>query len=317
MTLEITGVHKRYDISASNAIVRALNGIDIKLEKGKTLGVVGESGCGKSTLARLIVGLESPSEGSISWNGESIQNLSRNTVRTTQGKIQLVFQDPYSSLNPRQRVGESISEVIAVHKLRKEDEIGGRVDELLSLVGLAPDLKLRYPHQLSGGQRQRVSICRALAAEPELLVLDEPVSALDVSVRAEVMNLLIDLREKLGLTYIFISHDLAMINYISDYIAVMYLGKIVEYGTWHQVSNTPRHPYTEALLRAMPDHTIIGNAETLKKTIQGEVPNPIDLPSGCTFHLRCPIAKEQCKVKEQRLVNIDQLHAVACMEVTQ
>ena len=317
MTLEITGVQKRYDISASNAIVRALNGIDIKLEKGKTLGVVGESGCGKSTLARLIVGLESPSEGSITWNGESIQNLSRNTVRTTQGKIQLVFQDPYSSLNPRQRVGESISEVIAVHKLRNEDEIGGRVDELLSLVGLAPDLKLRYPHQLSGGQRQRVSICRALAAEPELLVLDEPVSALDVSVRAEVMNLLIDLREKLGLTYIFISHDLAMINYISDYIAVMYLGKIVEYGTWHQVSNTPRHPYTEALLRAMPDHTIIGNAETLKKTIQGEVPNPIDLPSGCTFHLRCPIAKEQCKVKEQRLVNIDQLHAVACMEVTQ
>ena len=317
MTLEITGVQKRYDISASNAIVRALNGIDIKLEKGKTLGVVGESGCGKSTLARLIVGLETPSEGSISWNGESIQNLSRNTVRTTQGKIQLVFQDPYSSLNPRQRVGESISEVISVHKLRKEEEIGGRVDELLSLVGLAPDLKLRYPHQLSGGQRQRVSICRALAAEPELLVLDEPVSALDVSVRAEVMNLLIDLREKLGLTYIFISHDLAMINYISDYIAVMYLGKIVEYGTWHQVSNTPRHPYTEALLRAMPDHTIIGNAETLKKTIQGEVPNPIDLPSGCTFHLRCPIAKEQCKVKEQRLVNIDQLHAVACMEVTQ
>lgn len=315
MTLEIKRVQKRYEISASNAIVRALNGIDLKIEKGMTLGIVGESGCGKSTLARLVVGLESVSDGEIRWNGEIAQNLARNSFRTKQGKTQLVFQDPYSSLNPRQRVGESIAEVISVHKLRSENQIENRVDELFSLVGLGSDLKLRYPHQLSGGQRQRVSICRALAAEPELLVLDEPVSALDVSVRAEVMNLLIDLREKLHLTYIFISHDLAMINYISDYIAVMYLGKIVEYGTWHQVSNNPRHPYTEALLRAMPDHTVIGNAETLKKTIQGEVPNPINLPTGCLFHLRCPIAKEHCRVKEQNLIKIDQLHAVACMEV--
>lgn len=317
MTLNINGVHKRYEIASSNAVVRALNGIDIKLEPGKTLGIVGESGCGKSTLARLIVGLESPSEGAISWNGKGVQNLARNSLHATQGKIQLVFQDPYSSLNPRQRVGEAIAEVISVHKLRHENEVGQRVDELLSLVGLAADLKLRYPHQLSGGQRQRVSICRALAAEPQLLVLDEPVSALDVSVRAEVMNLLIDLREKLGLTYIFISHDLAMINYISDYIAVMYLGKIVEYGTWHQISNNPRHPYTEALLRAMPDHTVIGNAETLKKTIQGEVPNPINVPSGCPFHLRCPIAQEACKVTEQILISVENLHSVACMEVTQ
>ena len=316
MTLKISAVEKKYDIVASNAIVHALNGIDIKLEVGKTLGIVGESGCGKSTLARLIVGLESPTLGSISWNDIEVQNLSRNSIRTHHSAIQLVFQDPYSSLNPRQRIGESIAEVLSVLNLRKGEEIDVRVDELLSLVGLAKDLKRRYPHQLSGGQRQRVSICRALAAEPQLLILDEPVSALDVSVRAEVMNLLIDLREKLGLTYIFISHDLAMINYISDYIAVMYLGKVVEYGTWHQVASDPRHPYTEALLRAMPDHTVIGNPDSLKKTISGEVPNPINLPAGCPFHLRCPIAKPACQIEVQRLINIDNGHSVACMEAT-
>ena len=317
MTLRISAVEKRYEIAALNATVHALNGINITLEPGKTLGIVGESGCGKSTLARLIVGLESPSAGSVDWNGKKVENLSRNSLLTHQSAIQLVFQDPYSSLNPRQRIGEAIAEVLTVHKLRHGREVDARVDELLSLVGLATDLKSRYPHQLSGGQRQRVSICRALAAEPQLLVLDEPVSALDVSVRAEVMNLLIDLREKLGLTYIFISHDLAMINYISDYIAVMYLGKIVEYGTWHQVANHPRHPYTEALIRAMPDHTVIGNPESLKKTISGEVPNPINLPSGCAFHLRCPIATPQCKVEVQKLINVDNGHAVACMEVSQ
>lgn len=316
MTLSISAVEKRYEIVASNATVHALNGIDIILEPGKTLGIVGESGCGKSTLARLIVGLESPSAGSVRWNGKEVVNLSRNSIRTHNSAIQLVFQDPYSSLNPRQRIGESIAEALTVLNLRHGDHVEARVDELLSLVGLATDLKRRYPHQLSGGQRQRVSICRALAAEPQLLVLDEPVSALDVSVRAEVMNLLIDLREKLGLTYIFISHDLAMINYISDYIAVMYLGKVVEYGTWHQVSSDPRHPYTEALLRAMPDHTVIGNPESLKKTISGEVPNPINLPTGCPFHLRCPIATPQCQIEVQRLINIDNGHAVACMEVS-
>ena len=315
MSLAITSVEKRYKIAATDSIVHALNGIDLTLMKGKTLGIVGESGCGKSTLARLVTGLEDPSHGTIAWDGAPIFNLSKNRIRAHHSKVQLVFQDPYSSLNPRQRIGESIAEVLEVHKLRSKSEIPARITELFTLVGLAPDLQHRYPHQLSGGQRQRVSVARALAAEPELLVLDEPVSALDVSVRAEVMNLLIDLREKLGLTYIFISHDLAMIKYISDVIAVMYLGKIVESGTWDQVINNPQHPYTKALLTAMPDHTIFGNPESLAKTISGEVPNPINLPTGCAFHSRCPIAVPACSERSQHLVEISDGHQVACMEV--
>ena len=317
MTLEIRSLTKKYRLAKLNATVHALNGIDLVLHKGKTLGIVGESGCGKSTLARLVVGLEPATEGEILWDGAAVKNLAKNPLHTSRSKIQLVFQDPYSSLNPRQRIGESISEVLRVHNLRSEEEIPARVDELLTLVGLAPDLKHRYPHQLSGGQRQRISICRALAAEPDLLILDEPVSALDVSVRAEVMNLLIDLRDELGLTYIFISHDLAMIKYISDYIAVMYLGKVVESGTWHQVTNRPLHPYTKALLQAMPDHTTFGDPDSLRKTIVGEVPNPTNLPSGCAFHLRCPLAVPACSTTMQVLTQFDNGHSVACSEVSQ
>lgn len=315
MSLAISGVTKRYKIAATDSIVHALNGVDLTLLKGKTLGIVGESGCGKSTLARLVTGLEDPTSGAIAWEGSPIVNLAKNRVRTHRSKVQLVFQDPYSSLNPRQRIGDSIAEVLEVHQLRKKSDIPARINELFTLVGLAPDLQTRYPHQLSGGQRQRVSVARALAAEPELLVLDEPVSALDVSVRAEVMNLLIDLRTQLGLTYIFISHDLAMIKYISDFIAVMYLGKIVESGTWDQVISAPQHPYTKALLSAMPDHTVFGNPESLSKTIQGEVPNPINLPTGCAFHSRCPIAVSACATQEQKLVDDGKGHLVACMEV--
>ena len=315
MTLAISAVEKRYKIAATDSIVNALNGVDLTLPKGKTLGIVGESGCGKSTLARLVTGLEDPTAGSITWEGSAIENLARNRIRTHRSKVQLVFQDPYSSLNPRQRIGDSIAEVLEVHKLRKKSDILARINELFTLVGLATDLQTRYPHQLSGGQRQRVSVARALAAEPELLVLDEPVSALDVSVRAEVMNLLIDLRSQLGLTYIFISHDLAMIKYISDSIAVMYLGKIVESGTWEQVINAPQHPYTQALLSAMPDHTVFGDPESLAKTIEGEVPNPINLPTGCAFHSRCPIAVSACSTQTQKLVDNGTGHLVACMEV--
>jgi oligopeptide/dipeptide ABC transporter ATP-binding protein len=314
VNLEIKSVEKLYKIVSTQSVIHALNGVELTLPAGKTLGIVGESGCGKSTLARLVTGLETPNNGSITWDGLPIHNVNKGSFSTKKSVVQLVFQDPYSSLNPRQRIGDAISEIISVHKLVEKRLIDSRVSELLALVGLADDLKSRYPHQLSGGQRQRVSIARALAAEPNLLVLDEPVSALDVSVRAEVMNLLIDLREKLGLTYIFISHDLAMIRYISDYVAVMYLGKIVEFGIWEQVINDPMHPYTQALIRAMPDHTVIGNPESLAKTLQGEVPDPVNLPTGCAFHLRCVKATPACASAPQKLIEISPNHQVACME---
>lgn len=315
MNLEIKSVEKEYEIASASKTIHALNGVSLKIEEGKTLGIVGESGCGKSTLARLVAGLEKPTRGSISWNSLPISDVTKHRLRAKRSLIQLVFQDPYSSLNPRQQIGDSIEEILQVHNLRPANERSARVTELLSIVGLTEDLKSRYPHQLSGGQRQRVCIARALAAEPEVLVLDEPVSALDVSVRAEVMNLLIDLREKFRLTYIFISHDLAMIRYISDYVAVMYLGKIVEYGDWQEIINNPQHPYTQALITAMPDHTIIGDPETLSRTLKGEVPDPANLPSGCTFHLRCPMATTKCTETQQELIELTPGHLVACMEV--
>jgi len=315
MSLLIENVEKQYKIRTSATLVHALNGVSITLKRGATLGIVGESGCGKSTLARVISGLEKPSAGSIMWEGEEIADKAKNHFRPQRSRVQLVFQDPYSSLNPRQQIGSAISEVIVVHKLIPKDGIKARVEELLSIVGLSSDLQHRYPHQLSGGQRQRVSIARALAAEPDLLILDEPVSALDVSVRAEVMNLLIDLREKFNLTYIFISHDLGMIRYISDVIAVMYLGKVVEFGDWETIIERPLHPYTRALIAAMPDHSIIGNPETLSKTLQGEVPDPAHMPTGCAFHARCPIAVPICTTRTPSLIEVSNKHYVACPEV--
>ena len=315
MSLDIVNVEKRYLNRASGTIINALNGVSVKVAVGQTLGIVGESGCGKSTLARAVVGLEDPSAGSISWNGQPIDNKSKDRIKSHHSNVQLVFQDPYSSLNPRQQIGDSISEAIGVHGLVAKNKIADRVTELLKLVGLDPDLRNRYPHQLSGGQRQRVCIARALSAEPKLLVLDEPVSALDVSVRAEVMNLLIDLRKELGLTYIFISHDLAMIRYISEVIAVMYLGKIVEFGTWEEIIENPVHPYTKALIAAMPDHSIIGDPAMLARTLEGEVPDPVNLPSGCSFHSRCSLAVPNCSINAPVLRDLSGGHLVACSEV--
>lgn len=315
MSLDIVNVEKRYLNRASSTTINALNGVSIKVEVGQTLGIVGESGCGKSTLARAVVGLEVPSAGSITWDGQVIDNKAKDRLKSHHSQVQLVFQDPYSSLNPRQQIENSIAEAIEVHGLVAKDKITDRVTELLVMVGLDPDLRNRYPHQLSGGQRQRVCIARALSAEPKLLVLDEPVSALDVSVRAEVMNLLIDLRKKLGLTYIFISHDLAMIRYISDVIAVMYLGKIVEFGTWEEIIENPVHPYTKALIAAMPDHSIIGDTTMLARTLEGEVPDPVNLPSGCSFHSRCALAVPSCSIIAPTLREISNGHLVACSEV--
>lgn len=314
MSLKIDNVGKQYKVRASKASINALNGVSVDLQVGQTLGIVGESGCGKSTLARLIVGLEKPTHGQITWCEKPIGNKDSTTLKSRHSNIQLVFQDPYSSLNPRQKIGQCISEVIKTHKLRPGSEIQKRVEQLLLEVGISPDLQHRYPHQLSGGQRQRVSIARALASEPDLLILDEPVSALDVSVRADVMNLLFDLREKFGLTYIFISHDLSMVRHISDFIAVMYLGKVVEYGSWSDVLDNPKHPYTKALIDAMPDHENVG-ATKYEKALLGEVPDPANMPSGCAFHLRCPIATPNCKVQTPELILLDTLHSVACSEL--
>ena len=314
MSLKIDNVIKKYEVRSSKATINALNGVSVDLEVGQTLGIVGESGCGKSTLARLIVGLEKPTSGGISWSQNPIGNKAAGKWSSHHSNIQLVFQDPYSSLNPRQKIGQCITEVIKTHKLRAAGDIQKRVDELLLEVGISPDLQHRYPHQLSGGQRQRVSIARALASEPDLLILDEPVSALDVSVRADVMNLLFDLREKFGLTYIFISHDLSMVRHISDVIAVMYLGKVVEYGLWSDVLDNPKHPYTKALIDAMPDHENVGETK-YEKALMGEVPDPANMPTGCAFHLRCPIATPNCKVQTPELLQVNDLHLVACTEV--
>ena len=314
MSLIIENVVKRYRVRAKKSTVNALNGISLRVEPGKTLGIVGESGCGKSTLARLIVGLEPPTEGTLTWSGGAISRGVTNSIKNRRSKIQLVFQDPYSSLNPRQTIGSCIAEVIKTHKLSADKEIAERVIELLSVVGIAADMRDRFPHQLPGGQRQRVAIARALAAEPDLLVLDEPVSALDVSVRADVMNLLVDLRREFNLTYIFISHDLSMVRHISDEIAVMYLGRIVEYGSWNEVLNTPRHPYTKALIESIPDHTNIRGID-FENLLEGEVPDPANLPTGCAFHLRCPIAVESCRVKVPELLVANKSHLVACPEV--
>ena len=314
MSLKIDNVSKKYEVRSSKATINALNGVSVDLEVGQTLGIVGESGCGKSTLARLIVGLEKPTSGGISWSQNPIGNKAAGKWSSHHSNIQLVFQDPYSSLNPRQKIGQCITEVIKTHKLRAAGDIQKRVDELLLEVGISPDLQHRYPHQLSGGQRQRVSIARALASEPDLLILDEPVSALDVSVRADVMNLLFDLREKFGLTYIFISHDLSMVRHISDVIAVMYLGKVVEYGLWSDVLDNPKHPYTKALIDAMPDHENVGETK-YEKALMGEVPDPANMPTGCAFHLRCPIATPNCQVQTPELLQVNDLHLVACTEV--
>lgn len=314
MTLVIDNVIKKYPIRQSKSVVNALNGISLSISKGQTLGIVGESGCGKSTLARLIVGLESPNQGVITWRDNVLLRGSKNQWRNHLSPAQLVFQDPYSSLNPRQRIGECIKEVIVAHNLRQKEEIDSRVTELLKVVGMSEDMKSRYPHQLSGGQRQRVSIARALAAEPELLILDEPVSALDVSVRADVMNLLVDLRKEFGLTYLFISHDLSMVRHISDVIAVMYLGRVVELGTWNEVLDNPQHPYTKALIAAIPDHSQVGQMD-LTVSLEGEVPSPTNIPSGCAFHVRCPIAVPRCSQTIPQLIPIKSSQSVACSEV--
>jgi peptide/nickel transport system ATP-binding protein len=274
-------------------MLKAVDGVDFDIKRGETLSLVGESGCGKSTVARLVVGLYRPSRGSISFQGDDMAAMSRGRLGVLRRRFQMIFQDPYASLNPRWRVADIIAEPIRAHGLvQGAAAIRSRVDELLRQVRLAPADGEKYPHEFSGGQRQRISIARALSSNPEFLVCDEPTSALDVSVQAQILNLMKDLQRELGLTYLFISHNLAVVYHISDRVGVMYLGRVVELAPARELFRRPRHPYTRMLLDAIPDLEMTGRART---PVAGEVPNPLDPPSGCAFHPRCPFANERCQ----------------------
>jgi peptide/nickel transport system ATP-binding protein/oligopeptide transport system ATP-binding protein len=292
------------------ATVKAVDGVSFTLRAGETLAVVGESGCGKSTVGRLVMRLIDSTQGVIRLDGEDVTTLSDREFRPYRRNIQLIFQDPFASLNPRMTVGEILAEPLMLHKIVPAGERRERVAELLRTVGLQPQQAARYPHEFSGGQRQRIVIARALAVDPKIIVCDEAVSALDVSIRAQILNLLKDLQAKLGLAYIFISHDLGVVKHIADRIAVMYLGRIVETGTSEQVFADPRHPYTRALLSAIP--VASPQARRERRILQGDVPSPINPPTGCHLHTRCPHAAEICRIDRPLLDDDGSGHAAAC-----
>jgi oligopeptide transport system ATP-binding protein len=292
--------------------VRAVDDISFQIRRGETLGLVGESGCGKSTTGRAILQLYKPTAGSVFFEGRDLTKLSGNDLRRMRRKMQMIFQDPYASLNPRMTVGSIIGEPLEIHNLARGKEKQERVQELLRLVGLNPYFANRYPHEFSGGQRQRIGIARALAVQPDFIVCDEPISALDVSIQAQIINLLEDLQAQFGLTYLFIAHDLSVVRHISDRVAVMYIGKIVEITTRDELYENPLHPYTKALLSAVPvpDPTIEKKRQRIILT--GDPPSPVNPPSGCRFHPRCPFAQSVCKEREPELLEVSPTHWVAC-----
>ena len=321
--LSLSDVGRDFDVSrpwlnrvierAPRQLLRAVDGITFDVRRGETLALVGESGCGKSTLARLIVGLYAPSRGSIRFEGVEISNpAARAETTRMRRRMQMIFQDPFASLNPRWRVRDIVAEPIRVLGLAATaSEIAGRVAELLTQVGLAPEDGEKYPHQFSGGQRQRISIARALSGSPEFLVCDEPTSALDVSVQAQILNLMSELQSRLGLTYLFISHNLAVVSHVANRIGVMYLGRLVEIADAQDLFAQPKHPYTRMLLDAVPDLEMSGRQRT---PVAGEVPNPLSPPTGCAFHPRCPHANGRCKAESPRLI-VHGEGAVACHAV--
>ncbi|MGH9970316.1 MAG: ABC transporter ATP-binding protein [Pyrinomonadaceae bacterium] len=311
--VNVSGLVKHFPVEGSDDVVRAVDDVSFEIQRGETLGLVGESGCGKSTVGRCLLRLIEPTAGKITFEGRDVLSLGRVELRQLRREMQIVFQDPYASLNPRMKVGDIVGEPLVIHGIGTKNDRRERVGELLRRVGLDPDYRKRYPHEFSGGQRQRIGVARTLALNPKLIVADEPVSALDVSVQAQVVNLLQDLQEEFGLTYLFISHGLAVVEHISTRVAVMYLGRIVEIASAAELYARPLHPYTQALLSAIPVPDPKRSRERI--VLQGDVPTPINPPSGCRFRTRCPIAIDECARIDPELRKISPGHSAACIRV--
>ena len=313
--LEVHGLKKYFEVpdrGRKKKLLKAVDGVSFSVIEGETLGIVGESGCGKSTTGNLLINLLEKTEGTIIFNGMDMETLSKEDIRKTRANIQMIFQDPFSSLNPRMRVVDIIGEPLKTHRQMKKSEIRNEVYQLMDAVGLDRSYGRRFPHEFSGGQRQRIGIARAIALRPKLIICDEPVSALDVSIQAQILNLLIKLQKEFKLTFIFIAHGLPVVKYISDRIAVMYLGRIVEITTKNQLFDNPMHPYTVSLVSAvpLPDPFIRDKRERI--ILQGDIPSNVDLPSGCRFHTRCPYAQEKCSISDPELIERKDGHQVAC-----